>query len=676
MNKLKTIIATLLLTAATTATAQIGTWRIYTAYSQVENILKASGNTVYVQASGGLYSYNTTDHSITTYDKTTVLNGSNITHMAWCQATQKLVIVYENGNIDLLDNKTGETENIPDYYNKSMTEDKTVYGIDVYDTHAYLSTGFGIVNINTANASITDTYKIGFRIDWCSIEGSTIYAHSSTNGTYSASVSANLLDPSVWTYSSAYTAKQNSIDQELQAEVNALSPGGPKYNYFGYMKFSNNRLYTTGGGWGSGSEYFRPGCVQILENNEWNVYDDSFTLPNNANYLDNCGLAIDPQDKDHVYVTNVHCGLLEFRNGQLVANYTEGNSELYSTLRGNDGTPNYNYVRVDGPVFDQNGNLFMLNSTAKNSIVELSTDGTWSAHNFDCLLYEGLTDRSLGIMRRSILDSRGLIWFINDHYIHPSLFCYDPTTDNIVDFNTLYNQDGTLLTTIGMTCVAEDMDNNIWVGTDIGPLVLSESQMADNSLGYTQVKVPRNDGTNLADYLLNNIGISDIVIDGANRKWFGTSGNGVYLISADNMTQVQHFTSSNSPLLSDNIESLAYDGEKAVLYIGTDKGLCSYQSDATTPSTDMTKDNVYAYPNPVRPDHTGPITIVGLTYNASVKITSTNGVLVAEGRSNGGSFTWDGCDRKGRRVASGIYIVQTATQYGEKGTVCKIAVVY
>ena len=89
----------------------------------------------------------------------------------------------------------------------------------------------------------------------------------------------------------------------------------------------------------------------------------------------------------------------------------------------------------------------------------------------------------------------------------------------------------------------------------------------------------------------------------------------------------------------------------------------------------MDKDNVYAYPNPVRPDWNGPITITGLTYNADVKIVTSNGVLVNEGRSTGGSYTWDGNDQKGHRVASGVYMVQTATADGKKGTVCKIAIV-
>ena len=89
----------------------------------------------------------------------------------------------------------------------------------------------------------------------------------------------------------------------------------------------------------------------------------------------------------------------------------------------------------------------------------------------------------------------------------------------------------------------------------------------------------------------------------------------------------------------------------------------------------MNKDNTYAYPNPVRPDYNGFITIVGLSYNADIKIVSVNGTLVHQGRSNGGTYLWDGNDMNGKRVASGVYMVNTATESGSKGTVCKIAII-
>jgi ligand-binding sensor domain-containing protein len=192
---------------------------------------------------------------------------------------------------------------------------------------------------------------------------------------------------------------------------------------------------------------------------------------------------------------------------------------------------------------------------------------------------------------------------------------------------------------------------------------------------FTQVKVPRNDGTNYADYLLSGTGITAICIDGGGRKWFGTENNGAYLISEDNLTQIQHFTTDNSKLLSNHITSIAINNTTGEVFFGTENGLCSYMSDATTASDEMSEDNVYAYPNPVEPNYTGLITIVGLSYDADVKILTSSGRLVAQGRSNGGTFTWNGCDLQGRRVASGIYMVATATSSGDKGVVCKIAVV-
>ena len=275
-----------------------------------------------------------------------------------------------------------------------------------------------------------------------------------------------------------------------------------------------------------------------------------------------------------------------------------------------------------------------------------------------------------------ILDSRGYFWFVNNHWTVPSFYCYDPAIEAMNHYTSFINEDGSTLTLNGVRCIAEDKKNNIWIGTNIGPLLLPAEDVSKGSNPVLQqVKVPRNDGTNFADYLLSGVDITCIAVDGGNRKWFGTNGNGVYLISDDNMTQVQHFLANNSKLLSDNIESIAINDQTGEVFIGTDNGLCSYMSDATATNDNMTKDNVYAYPNPVRPDYTGLITVTGLSMNADVKIVTANGVLVAQGTSNGGTFTWDGRDLNGDRVASGVYMVMTATSEGKKGTVCKIAIV-
>lgn len=671
-----TILLTLTLAMlATAASALTGTWRNYLAYSDITDVQQA-GNTLFVLASGGLYSYNTTDQSITTYDKTNGLSSCGISRIAWCQEAGRLVAVYSNGNIDLV-NRNGNVVNMPEYYNYSTTADKTIYGLDVIGRHAYLSTGFGIVNINVADANVAETYNLGFRVDYVYTDDSRIYAASSTNGIYSAPLTANLLDPANWTYTAPYTARQHTVDPELLATAQTLNPGGPKRNWFTYINFTHGRLYTCGGYFLPGlAEYARQGTIQVLDSDEWHICQEQLDTITGYTYIDMNCVAADPKDPDHIFAGG-RSGMYEFKDWKLVNYFNRDNSPLQGAIDGGTELGN-SYVLVHTMMFDdQTNNLWLINSQARsNSIFEYTPSGEFISHHHEELIES--RGFSLAGMIGLMKDSRGLMWFVNNNMGNAAIICYQPETEGInVYYRNFQNQNGEGINATYVRCIAEDHDGNIWVGTNIGPFYLTQSQINQTEAPYvlTQFIVPRNDGTNYGDYLLNGLDITAIAIDGAGRKWFGTGSNGVYLISEDNTEQLQHFTSENSPLLSDIIQSIAIDDETGEVYIGTDQGLCSYTSDATAPAAEMTKDNVYAYPNPVRPDYTGPITIVGLTYDADVKITTVNGTLVAEGRSTGGSFQWDGCDMNGRRVASGVYMVQTATSTGDKGTVCKIAVV-
>lgn len=255
------------------------------------------------------------------------------------------------------------------------------------------------------------------------------------------------------------------------------------------------------------------------------------------------------------------------------------------------------------------------------------------------------------------------------------LYAYDYIKNTLHTYGPTYiNEDGVQITPNFFYKIKEDREGNIWMCTSSGPLYLSADNIRLGAQEVTQHKVPRNDGTNYADYLLDGIDTRSIAIDGGNRKWLGTKSNGVYLISSDCNTQIQHFTSENSPLLSNTILDILIEPSGKV-YFATPKGLCSYMSDVTLPSNEMNKNDVYAYPNPVKPDYTGLVKIVGLTFDTDVKIVTSNGVLVNQGRSIGGTYTWNQCDLKGRKVSSGIYMVETATSEGERGVVCKIAII-
>ena len=612
--------------------AQIGTWRNYLAYSDIQQIRAAGNDYLFVLASNGLYQYNRQDQSIYTYDKTNGLSDTYITNICWCPQAKRLIAVYQNSNIDLIDVK-GNVTNISDLYNKLLTGDKTVSSIRMDGIYAYLICGFGIVKINMQRAEIAETYK-----------------------------------PTHPEYPTSLPDEDNSDYDKYIDIVKTLKPGGPHTNYFGFMLFTYNRLYTCNG------DYNYSSPIQILNNNEWTIYQhEGISEQTGVSFQGSFCLDVDPSNTEHVFAGSRN-GLYEYLNGKFVKYYDHSNSPIEPF----DGV-NEEYQLVTGTKFDQKGNLWVLNSSAPTTALMKYTNGSFTKMNHSELmkLNRGqLKNRSNGELSKIIIDSKGVMWFVNNNWVLPAIYQYNTDNDEIIAYENIVNQDGTRLNIQeGIRCVAEDLEHNIWVGSSVGPFMLESSEIEDGGSTFTQVKVPRNDGTNYADYLLTGIDISSIAIDGGNRKWIGTFNNGVYLISADNMTQIHHFTTDNSKLLSNTIMSIAINPTSGEVFFGTDKGLCSYISDATATNSEMTTDNVWAYPNPVEPGYAGPITITGLSLDADVKILTANGAIINEGRSNGGTYVWDGCDQKGRRVASGIYMVATATSKGEKGTVCKIAIV-
>lgn len=650
--------------------AQMGSWRAYMSYYEPQQIVKAGSHDLFVRASNSLYQYNLNDHSITTFDKVHQLNDTYVQLIAWNTKAARLLIVYDNSNMDLTD-LNGNVVNLSGLYNKLTTLNKTINSIYMYDAYAYLATGFGVVKVNMQRAEISESYILNQNIVSVGFADGTLYAQAADGTVYCGETTKNLINPNNWTVGTAPSDifnVDNSAWNEYIETVRTLNPGGPKYNVFGFMRFYNDKLYTCNG------DYDHSSGIQILKNNEWDIYqNEGISESTGVSYQGAFCMGIDPSDENHIF-TGSRNGLYEFRNGKFVKYYDNGNSPIEPF----DGVSK-EYQLVTGTEFDKQGNLWILNSSAPTTALVKYTNGTFTklSHSILMKLNRGtIQNRSNAELSKIIIDSKGLMWFVNNNWVLPALYQYNTENDNIIAYENIVNQDGTKINIQdGIRCVVEDLEQNIWVGTSMGPVMLERSEIENNGSTFTQVKVPRNDGTNYADYLLEGVNIKSIVVDGGNRKWIGTTSNGLYLISADNMEQIEHFTADNSPLLSNNIFSLAINNETGELYIGTDIGLCSYTTDATAALSSIEKDNVYAYPNPVEPGYDGLITIVGLSLDADVKILSASGQLVAQGRSNGGTFTWNGRDKKGRRVVSGIYMVATATNKGEKGTVCKIAII-
>lgn len=661
MKKIALAFIIILLSTVSMLANGIGTWKNYLSYYEPTEIEKGSGNILYVLASNGLYTYNTNDQSIQTFDKVNGLSDCTISHIKWNKNTKNLIIVYDNANIDIMYGNS-DIVNIPDYYSKSMTGDKTVNNIYIYGKHALLATAFGIVDVNMENCEISNTYNIGINVDYCYINNNTIYAASKRNGTYTCSMSQNMLDKNNWKRTANYTAQKTEDKTELFNIVKTLKPGGPKFNNFGFMKFTNGQLYTSGAGYNILQDLRLPGCIQVYNNNDWTFFEDDIQKQTGVSFIDINSVAVNPLNSDTVFASG-RTGLYQFVKTKFYKHYSYDNSPLVSVY-----DTDKNYVVIQGITYNAQGKLWILNSMSNTENLLAYEHGAWSKYSKNEL-------KAMANLCNPFIDSRNYLWFCNDNWKNPAIYKYDINNNKLYTYTSFENQDGTTLNITKIGNITEDLNNNIWIGTDVGPILIEQNETYKDIPTFTQVKVPRNDGTNYADYLLNGTSIRNIAIDNGNRKWFGTEGNGVFLISNDNINQIKHFTKDNSHLLSNSIQSIAINDNTGEVFFGTDKGLCSYMSDASKAAEVMNKDNVYAYPNPVHPDYTGLITVVGLSMNADVKVVTSSGSLVAQGRSNGGSFTWDGNDLRGKRVASGIYMVEAATETDEKGVVCKIAIV-
>ena len=749
----------------------IGTWKVFPAYNVCSKNVPA-GNRVYALMTSKLMAYDTDDTSIKAWDVTNGLSDMTITDIAYSEEAKCIVIVYDNGNIDLLSTDDDDyIVNLAQLKNSSL-QGKEVNSISVYGQTAYLCTGFGLVVINLMDAVISSAYKLGMGVTACAVSDDAIYVGNS-DGIWRGKRADNLQDKANWkhinsdidvsmmsffdgrvcvavhgnfyisdaageTYTScekftpsyihvedgkmvvgntanfsiysdsshrkyyntggtwadvhvkgntlwvsegtsglqAYSIQEDKTFSLITASIQLNSP---LYDYSYHLSFAGTRLLVAGGNYNYSSVSL-PGAAMILEpDGTWVNFDPATATAFNkaSRYIDVTDIAQDPDDATHHFVGTARSGLYEFRDAKCIGHYSCHNSPLKSILPSNSHAQWF--VVADGNRFDSDGNLWMLNPAegVSDTIIRiLMHDGSWQGQQYDEL--SGVT-----AMDNILFDSRGWAWINSRRMEGRGIFCLDyngtvsqRSDDRHILRSNIINQDGTTYTPDEFYCMAEDIDGTIWIGTNDGPFrIASPEDFFSSSFSYEQMKVARNDGSGLADYLLSSIPIRTIAIDGAGRKWFGTLSNGVYLISADCQEQIYHFTTDNSPIPSNDVENIAINGATGEVFFATTKGLCCFVSDATDPVDDISDNELFVFPNPVTPDYTGPIAVRGLTAGSEVKIVAPSGQIIYSGYSNGGTFTWNGTNQRGSRVASGVYLIIASKSDGSKAASSKVAII-
>lgn len=743
---------------------ELGKWQAYLSYYiATRNV--AVGNTIYSLMNGNLLSYDTEDGEVRTYDHLGVLNDVGIAHIAYSKEAGRLIIVYQDSNIDLLD-ADDNVINLPALKEKSIANKEVSY-VNICGTMAYLATGFGFVEVDMKEGVFRNTYRLGFdirsiaatdqavfigcadgirrcartdnmhldeswtlhfaSINWSQMQvfqdrlmavnpsglyifyldrGGIIEYNKESGITYlnvcgdqliwgSASQVAYTTDitapPTVirvdnkWTdvtygKGTYWMSEQENGLKSYKTDGTAFEPTGvviqpsSPIRDLGYnLKWEGDRLLVAGGINTVGS-FHNPATSMYYEDGKWTNFTE-MEIPadmSRMNLYNTTNLVQDPLDPTHHFASPFRSGLFEYRNGKFVKWYNRDNSPLRPMIPSQRW---FNYQSCSALSYDAKGNLWMANSQVDTMFHVLKPDGKWYS-----LFYE--EQKASSLVDQILHHSSGLVFVSSRRLEQRGIFVINTkgteryTDDQRILHQNIVNQDGTPYTPDQFFCVCEDQDGLVWVGTSSGLFVMDDlDHVFSQNYQFTQIKINRNDGSGLADYLLNDVSIACITTDAANRKWIGTQSNGAYLISADGQEMIHHFTTADSPLLSNNVQSIAVNGNTGEVVFGTDKGLCSFMGDATEPEEKLEKGNVVVYPNPVTPDYTGPIAIRGLVRDSEVKIISTGGQLVWNGVSNGGTCIWNGCANDGGRVASGIYHVVANNAEGGSAVVTRIVIV-
>lgn len=448
--------------------------------------------------------------------------------------------------------------------------------------------------------------------------------------------------------------------------VTAVAFEGPAKSSFYGMDWQDGRLAIVGGGLSSISPTFSQSGLYLFEEEKWGLRDlSNMTAWAGQPIWDFLSVSINPKNKEQIAVgtfSQLPLSIMD-ESGQVVQTYTPVNSTLTPTAIGGE------WIHVSALNYDDKGNLWALNAYSDRPLNVLTKDGVW--YNFDC----GTAAKNR-FSRKMVVDYNGNKWFALEG---AGVYGYkdngtvaDASDDDFVQLNTGENTGALPSNTV--TALAVDFENRIWIGTDNGFAVLYNSNGAfDASPGQYNAQRIKLEFEGNVEYVLGNTAITDIEVDGGNRKWIGTANAGIILLSADGLEIIEQHTTSNSPLISNNIIDLKLDQSTGELFIITDLGLISYRTTATYEDPEYS--DVKIFPNPARPDFEGPITIQGIRYNSDVKITDVAGNLVYMTTSNGGTATWDGRTVKGEKVTTGVYLIWTAANDGKGRKVGKVLIV-
>ncbi len=748
-------------------------WEDFFSYNNVKDFIVVDDN-MYALTDNAVFVYNTNTKEIQKLSSINGLSGETTSAIYYNSLHKRLVIGYETGLIEVLDDD-GTITISKDIVNFNQSGEKRINHISELNDKLYISTPFAIVVYDINKLEFGDTYFIGansssVKINQTLIADNQLYA-ATENGIYKASLSnVNLIDFNNWQqlFSGEYTniiefntfiyasigsdlikinganstvektftnsikkLKNNNQNlivttqteaQILNTNLSEIYKSTPTTNY----NFTLNSASTHNGNLLLATNEF--GVLQIpvsgnqtfteihpkgplsnsvfnmdaLNKNIWFVYGGytsayvpTGNLKGYSHYngtvwkntlftaafpvLDLVNVTIDPTQENRVFLSSFADtnsgnilsggGLFEVVDDQIINFYNSKNSPLEDLF---PSDPNRITTRVNGTVFDTQGNLWVTDALASNKLKKLSSAGVWKSVDL-----RSIQTNSAEEVNSVIVDKINSLWMgtrRNGAYVYNETgerkraLTTEPTKGNLPHAN--------------VRAIAADGNNKIWIGTQSGLVVFyNASGLFEASIYDAEPIIILDDG--IPKKLLGNQTINSIAVDGADNKWFGTDNGGVLYTNPSGQKTLASFNKDNSPLPSNKILKISVDITNGKVYFATDKGVVAYNSNVA--SFGETLEEVYAYPNPALKNHQ-TITIDGKNGNhlpkgTNVKILDVAGNLVyetnvVEGQEiQGGKVVWNKTNLAGKKVASGIYIVLLSNDDASETTSTKIAII-
>jgi ligand-binding sensor domain-containing protein len=434
-----------------------------------------------------------------------------------------------------------------------------------------------------------------------------------------------------------------------------ISPNGPIEDLAFKVTKTTNDLWLTHGKYDRTytPDYKLQGISIFNKNNGWN----KIPISEVQGAVSLAAIAENPRNLSEVFVASGHSGMLKFTNKTNAFLFNQTNS-----LESVGWIPGFISVRINGMKYDKDGNLWITNALVNRGLRVLKNNNTWQSFDLSTVvqspqfIHYGNIDIDKNNTKWVASYGRGLIAF-NEKYNNKFI---------------VINEENGNLPNNDVRCVAVDNKNQLWIGTFKGLRILNSVDrfISENELTTTNIVIQEGD---LAQELFYQQVIQDIKVDGSNNKWVSIADAGIFQVSPNGQTTLRRFTKENSPLPSNNVLDIEIDEVSGEVFFATDKGLVSYLGTSTKGDDNL--ENVYAYPNPVRPGYTGTVKISGLMDKVNLKITDIEGNLVFETTSSGGTVEWDTTAFGKYKVASGVYMVFVTSSDAAETTVKKIMVV-